>query len=203
MDHYAEQMITESERSENSQKDDSDNIDTTHLNHNVDEKVDDDNSEETICSDCDEHTRNNPNSGFILACESPHSLVWAKHQYQFYRPAKVMWATFKENEDALLSVRFFGDHVEATVSVSECYLFSVERPDDTEVSDPDIYNAAIKVTLIIICFNQTKHSPIFLIISRKSINTLAYYEENLVAFIFGQIVLVLIRSKWAAIQSKW
>lgn len=135
MDHYAKQMITESEHSENDLEDDTDNGVNLHSKENVN----DDATEDTICSDCNDSALNDPEHGFILPCESPHSLVWAKYEYQFHRPAKVMFATFHQDEDPLVCVRFFGDHVEANVSIGECFLFSEKRPEDSEVSNLEIY----------------------------------------------------------------
>lgn len=145
MDHYANQMITESEQSEISQENDLDDIDTPHSNENVD----DDTTEDTVCSDCNENALNDPENGFILPCEFPHCLIWAKKEHQFYRPAKVVLATFNLDDDAFVRVRFFGDHLEADVPIAECFLFSEKRPEDSEIPNHDLYDVALKVSLII------------------------------------------------------
>lgn len=95
-------MITEPEQNEN----DYEEVLTNTGSKNNENDQSDDSSENTVCEDC-----KNPEHSFISPCETLHILVWAKHEFEFYRPDKVMYATFEEPEsNSLICVHFFGDH---------------------------------------------------------------------------------------------
>lgn len=139
IDHYVNEMIRKPDQSGCDDKGaDQNNIEILHSTANENESGDE-SPNDTICADCE-----NPENAFILPCEVPHILVWAKYQYLFYRPAKVMFATYK-GDNVNVCVRFFGDHIKADVSDCDCYILSEEYPDDSDVSLNETYALSLKV----------------------------------------------------------
>lgn len=173
MDDYVNQMITEPKPA--------DEFITL-----GDENVTD--SEKTICSDCEENELNEPENAFVLPCKSPHILIWAKYNYQFYRPAKVMCVTFDDN--GTLRIRFFGDHVEADVRSRDCYVYSELYPDDSEISDNLIYDLAQKVGVYYLYFIQYRiFIKIYVILLSQGCQSMKISERNLGTSILQNSVL--------------
>lgn len=84
-----------------------------------------------LCSECYENAYKNPDNSFMMPCKTPHILLWVDCvQYGFW-PAKLM----KYDGENMVSVRFFGDHTNACVLSSECYIFSEVIPKNKYVRD--------------------------------------------------------------------
>lgn len=61
-----------------------------------------------------------------MVCKQAHLVVWAKQKSYPYWPAKLMSVNATTNK---VEVRYFGEkYYRATVTVKDCYLYSVDRP---------------------------------------------------------------------------
>lgn len=57
------------------------------------------------CRQCYANAYAYPDDSFVLPCDPPHVVVWAKYKDHCYWPSKVMNTT-----DKIVHVRFFADH---------------------------------------------------------------------------------------------
>lgn len=93
------------------------------------------------CSECYVNAYHKPENSFVVPCKKPHILLWADCDEYGYWPAKMM----SYNED-VVHVRFFGDHTNACVPSSSCYIFSNDAPMNRHnPAHHESYNLAMKV----------------------------------------------------------
>ncbi|XP_055306216.1 MYND-type zinc finger-containing chromatin reader ZMYND8-like [Sitodiplosis mosellana] len=71
-----------------------------------------------LCNECFDNWMKDRNGYFVKVCAKPHLLVMAKYDCHPYWPAKVM-SVFGDK----VNIEFFGDHTQADVSDSNCYLY--------------------------------------------------------------------------------
>lgn len=95
-----------------------------------------------ICAECYKNADDYEENSFVLPCENPHILIWAKAEGFIYWPAKAMTVV----DGNSLNVRFFGDHATAVVSAFACYLYSEDNPNDSNDCDVELYNMALEVS---------------------------------------------------------
>lgn len=101
------------------------------------------------CSECYYNASKHKKSWFEMACSQPHCIIWAKMDGYSFWPAKVM----SVDED-IVHVRFFGEHSNADVSASKCFLYSEHCPENsrqmssTEMHDQrsPMHKRAVKVS---------------------------------------------------------
>lgn len=109
------------------------------------ETVDEEIKSVKLCSDCYENAYNNKSNFFATPCNPPHILLWANCDEFGYWPAKLM----KYNDEDMVNVRFFGDHTNACLPSSNCYIYSEVIPKDSHVQTcGDVFLLAIKVSLL-------------------------------------------------------
>lgn len=79
------------------------------------------------CQECYENAFNNPAGSMSMTCvATPHLLVWANAESWEYLPAKIM--KYNDHDGDIVDVRFFGDYTNASIPLTDCYLFSKEVP---------------------------------------------------------------------------
>lgn len=93
------------------------------------------------CSQCYENAFLHPLSSFVIPCDAPHLIIWAKPPGYNYWPAKAM------NVDGqMVHVRFFGDHSVYNVLAENCYLYCSQNPDSTKKCLAEGYTKALTVS---------------------------------------------------------
>lgn len=93
------------------------------------EYVDDEIKSIQTCKECYTNAYDYPSTSFVIPCNPPHPIVWAKLAKFNCWPVKVMRVKHYE-----VHVRFFGDHLFADVPIENCYRFSKEAPDKGKCS---------------------------------------------------------------------
>lgn len=92
------------------------------------------------CTDCFEHWINDADNHFTKVCTLPHVLVYAKFSDFPHWPAKIMSV-----DGNMVNVEFFGDHKQADVLASNCFLYSTRYPG--KIGKNDALQDAIEVIL--------------------------------------------------------
>lgn len=96
----------------------------------------------TLCRNCYENAYNNPENSFPLTCNPPHLLLWVNCGAYGYWPSKLM----KCDNDGV-TVRYFGDYTNSTVSPTECIIFTEEKPDSGQIVDSNpSFDLALRVS---------------------------------------------------------
>lgn len=93
------------------------------------------------CNQCYNNAYVSPKNSFVMPCDSPHQIIWAKMEGFNFWPAKAMSA----NQE-MIHVRFFGDHTVGDVQITNCFQYSKKSPDASEVSSTEGYKKALKVS---------------------------------------------------------
>lgn len=93
------------------------------------------------CNQCYNNAYLNPKNSFVMPCDTPHQIIWAKMEGFNFWPAKAMSANRE-----MVHVRFFGDHTTGDVQISSCFEYSKNSPDESQVSSTETYNKALKVS---------------------------------------------------------
>lgn len=96
------------------------------------------------CSECYSNASRNPNDWFVMVCNVPHLIVWAKMSSSNYWPAKVM-----SIDGNAVNVRFFGDHTHARGSAANCLLYTQRNPNRKALKTPQ-YKYALEVSIIVL-----------------------------------------------------
>lgn len=139
---------------------------TKELINYVDEEI----SSIKKCVQCYLNAYLHPQTSFVMVCENPHPIIWSKTEGCSFWPAKAMSC-----ENGMVHVRYFGDHSTDNVPIENCYKFSANTPDETEISGSDStsFNKALKVSYSRYCLVLI-FLHLFIIYSnyRKPTNTL-------------------------------
>lgn len=93
------------------------------------------------CVECYFNAYNYPENSFVLLCNEPHPIIWAKPIGYRYWPAKLI-----SSQNGTVHVRFFGDHLHADLPGNECYLYTEDPLDEANESDPELFQQAIEVS---------------------------------------------------------
>lgn len=94
-----------------------------------------------ICNQCYENAHIYPDTSFVMPCNTPHLIIWAKPEGFPFWPAKAMTIN-----DGKVHVRFFEDHTISDLEPENCYLFSEETPEDS-IPSVETYGTALKVSI--------------------------------------------------------
>lgn len=100
-----------------------------------------------LCTECYSSAFNSddPDDAFVLLCKPLHILVWADYGEYGYWPAKVLKFNVEDDEN-MVYVRSFGDHVNLCLPSSGCNIFSVDAPENNSgPSSDEAYKLALKV----------------------------------------------------------
>lgn len=94
------------------------------------------------CAECYSNMDRHPNNWFTMACKSsiPHLIIWAKNMCFNYWPAKLL-----KIDGQLIQVSFFGDHKNADVPATNCFLYSETNPNRSR-NTTVLYKSALKVS---------------------------------------------------------
>lgn len=93
------------------------------------------------CVECYSNFVRYPGSSFVMVCQQPHLIIWAKMKSKIYWPAKLM-----SIEGEWASVRFFGDHSHVHLKITKCLLYSTANPSRAHKNASVEYNEALKVS---------------------------------------------------------
>lgn len=98
------------------------------------------------CNQCYQNAYLNPNTSFVLPCDKPHLIVWAKPKGYNFWPAKLMYIVALDKQ--IVHVRFFGDHSVFDIPAENCFLYSPTHPDVPKKCHLEIYTKALIVNSI-------------------------------------------------------
>lgn len=96
------------------------------------------------CIECYSNASEFPDDSFVMPCDPPHPIIWAKFERFNFWPAKLM-----SMDGEMVHVRFFGDHTNANVSTECCYQYSRDPPIQVTPMHRYMtkeYNLALKVS---------------------------------------------------------
>lgn len=92
------------------------------------------------CAECYNNAFLHPRTSFVILCQKPHLIIWAKPPGYNYWPAKVM-----NIEERMVHVRFFGDHSVFDVPAENCLLYSSTYPDKSKKCSVEGFTKALNV----------------------------------------------------------
>lgn len=93
------------------------------------------------CHGCYANANEYPDNWFTKPCLKPHLVLWAKKANKTFWPAKMI----KIYENWIV-VQYFGDHEIA--NVTDCLLYSSEKPSYTNLYDSNKYTEVSKVSIL-------------------------------------------------------
>lgn len=92
-----------------------------------------------LCAQCYTNAFLNPSNSFVMPCDTPHPIIWAKEQGFDFWPAKCMAVS-----DDHVHVRFFGDHTTGNIPVKYCFKYSKEPPEAPKSDTINTYILALR-----------------------------------------------------------
>lgn len=98
------------------------------------------------CTQCYSNAYKHSDDGFVMLCEPPHPIIWARSDGFRFWPAKALRITGET-----VRARYFGDHTNAVVPLTSCYSYSTEPPIKSTVSD-ELYESALQVYIFLLSF---------------------------------------------------
>lgn len=93
------------------------------------------------CAQCYNNAFLHPQTSFVIPCDEPHLIIWAKPPGYNYWPAKVM-----NIDGQMVHVRFFGDHSVYNVLAENCFLYCSTNPDSPKKCLAEGYTKALNVS---------------------------------------------------------
>lgn len=131
------------------------------------------------CNQCYQNAYLKPNTSFVLPCDKPHLIVWAKPKGYNFWLAKLMHIVSLDKQ--IVYVRFFGDHSVFDIPAGNCFLYSPTHPDVPKKCHLEIYTKALNVNSIF--FNIWNELIIIIIYFRKPPSILTIFVKFLVHLI--------------------
>lgn len=107
------------------------------------------------CNRCYQNAYLNPNTSFVLPCDKPHLIVWAKPKGYNFWPAKLMHIVSLDKQ--IVHVRFFGDHSVFDIAAGNCLLYSPTHPDVPKKCHLEIYTKALNVNSFFFVFGMNNN----------------------------------------------
>ena len=98
------------------------------------------------CTECYSNANKYPTEWCTMVCSKLHLVVWGKVVGYNYWPGKCMSI---HSTGQLVNIRFFGDHTEADIAATNCFLYSTKNPSSKPVKSSDTYKSALKVIYLV------------------------------------------------------